>query len=309
MAGGTKYLDEVRSVLGTALAIRAGNTSVWEVNGDDVGTLTLTIDAVNNGAGGARVILTADNDLQLGDAVRNPLLTLAGSGDITISSARQMVLIDNNAAALQIGSSGKLDLLVLDTTNLSETMTVSGHLRTTQGVTGGTALEVGGRAADAAAGSVVTATIVETATVRQVLPAATITQGKTLQVQFGVRVTAAAAGNITVRMRLGVSPDGPPPTGQVLLQTNTVALVNGNVITGVFELTSDGPPGSGPGPNVSGCGYFSQPAAAGGAMVTAYLVPTAMATDGALDLTLTIELSDANVGNSVTADYFRLLYV
>lgn len=300
MAGGTRYLDALQSAAGTALAIVAANSSTWRMLGDSAGDLNLTI-VSENATGNGVLAISADNEVQLGDG-KSPTLTLHGTGNIVIPLARQVNLVDDSVQALQIGSSGLLDMLKLVTSNGIEAVVATNRLRTTQCVASGESLRCGGRAADASAGVAVTNTADETVSKAVTIPGETLVRGRTCRVLFGVRATAThLLDTLTVRLRLGGL------AGTVLIATSAVDVADNDVVVGEFEFTAEASPAAGV--NVTGDGMFSQPAAAGGAMISAYLVPTPRDTQTPLGLAVTMQWSVADPGNSAICEYLRVEYV
>lgn len=246
------------------------------VSGSSAGTLTTTIDAVNAGAGAGNTVVTADNAVSFGDA-GNPTVDFAGSGAVTFSGNPT---INTGTGALTVGGS----------------TAVNASLTTTRGITAGDSLRVGGRAAqaDASTATAVTNTAVETASRTYTIPANTLTAGAALRVRFAVRATATNANDtLTVRLKLGSTS---------LIATSAVDVANDNVVVGQFVASAAAAPGAAV--SVSGCGFFNQPAAAGGAMISAYLTPTNFATNGALALTVTLQWSAADPGNSGVCEIF-----
>lgn len=77
-----------------ALSLTADASSTWQVSGNAAGNLTLTLDAVNAGAGEGRLALNADEQIDLNDGTATLTLdggalteTALGSADITPSGA------------------------------------------------------------------------------------------------------------------------------------------------------------------------------------------------------------------------------
>jgi hypothetical protein len=102
-----------------SMTFTAGNTSTWSMSGSDAGTLTLTIDAINAGAGEGRLLLAADDQLDLNDGTCNIAMdagvisetgmvsvTLSPSGAVnwTAGAASTWEIVANSAGseALQI---------------------------------------------------------------------------------------------------------------------------------------------------------------------------------------------------------------
>lgn len=290
----------------------------------DIGT-TAQARTINIGTGAAVQTISigtsaAAHVIAIGSSASASLSLEAGVGNLSLTSdtqvdinaptvdlvtqATNLDLIDSNAAALVVrAGSGGATVLTIDTLNGAEAVDVTASLTTTQGVAGGTELTVGGRAADAAAtGSAVSNTTAETASATVTVPANTLTQGKTCKVTFGVRATATnGTDTMQVRLRLGGI------AGTVLIATTAVDVANDNVVVGHFEFTAEGAPGAAV--NVTGVGWYTNPAAAGAAMISAYLNPTARATNGALDIVVSIDWNVANVGNSAICEYLRVEYV
>jgi len=183
-----------------------------------------------------------------------------------------------------------------------DTFRTIGSIETLQDVAGGTALVVGGRAADASStGAAVTNNAAEAASATITIPANTLTQGKTCKIRAGFRATATnAADTLTARLRLGGL------AGTVLVATGAVDVADGDVVVVDFELTAEAAPGAAV--NVVGCGMHSEPAAEGGAMISDYLVPTAVATNGNLDLVASLHWSAASTADSAICEYLRVVY-
>jgi len=101
-------VDDLNLLADDDITITAGLTSTWSITGNDAGNLTLTIDSINAGAGNGLVVVTADNDVTLGDAVGNPTLTLAGTGALTMATSKRLV----NAAAETLSADDDVLLIV-----------------------------------------------------------------------------------------------------------------------------------------------------------------------------------------------------
>ncbi|MDI7267969.1 MAG: hypothetical protein QME96_08240 [Myxococcota bacterium] len=228
----------------------AGSGSVGLV-GSNAGALTLTIDAQNAGAGTGNLVLTADENVQIGDA-GNPTVTFSGSGTIIFSAARTIDLADNQAAAWSVGSTGMTDLLVLNTTNSAETVEIGGNA-TVRNVAGATAKRVGGIAsASTAASTAITGTTeVETNfDTNYTLPANSVRVGSILHLHgFGVHTATTGAethdmllkwGGVTLSSVTGIDPgDNEIFMWDMWLTVRTIgAGAGGSTVTGSGDFHS-----------------------------------------------------------------------
>jgi hypothetical protein len=68
-----------------AITLTPAVDSTWSLSGTSGSTLTLTVDAINAGAGAGHLRLTADDIVYLGDATGNPAITQQGSGAVSFS--------------------------------------------------------------------------------------------------------------------------------------------------------------------------------------------------------------------------------
>jgi hypothetical protein len=101
--------DDLNLTADDDVTITAGLSSTWSIDGNDAGTLTLTIDCVNAGAGIGVVAVTADNNVDLCDDAGNPTLTLQGTGNIIVSGATKRI-VDGGAAELLLADD---DVLII----------------------------------------------------------------------------------------------------------------------------------------------------------------------------------------------------
>lgn len=232
-----------------------------------------------------------------GSATHVGLLVSAGH-DATIDASasatgeNDWVIGNNLADALsERDAAGNVYRTLVSTTG-ALAFNVKQRLTTTDGVASGDARVVGGRAyALTAAGTSLTGTASETVLGSYSIPANTLKAGSTLRARWKVKVTAdSGATTLTVRARLGAT----TLTGTVLTATSAVDTSSGDLSSGWLELVARAAPGASVA--VEGVGYYSDPAAAGGAMKVASLDATNLATNGALLFEVTGQWSagDAN---------------
>jgi hypothetical protein len=182
-------------------------------------------------------------------------------------------------------------------------VTSAGQITTTDGVSGGTARVVGGRAYSAtASGTTHTNTTDETVLGSYDIPASTLKAGTTLRVRFGVITPSTnAADTYTVRLRLGPT----TLTGTALITTAATDVANNDVCVGNFALTARAAPGAAA--ECVGCGTYNNFAAygagVGGAQLTTYLTETNFATNGILKLEVTGDWSAANASDQAHLDF------
>lgn len=174
---------------------------------------------------------------------------------------------------------------------------------TTDGVVGGTALVIGGRANSFTAnGAALTNSIAETVLASYTIPANTLKAGSKLSVKAMISVTAdAGATTLTPRLRLG------PVTlvGTVLVAGTATDTAANHVFVVEFDLIAQAAPGAAAA--CRGWGRYQDLAAAGGAFKSAVLgtggVGANFATNGALLLELTGQWSVADA-NSCLCTFF-----
>lgn len=173
------------------------------------------------------------------------------------------------------------------------------RITTTDGVSGGPTRIIGGRASVLTAnGTAHTNSTDETVLASYVIPASTIKSGTVVKVKFAARVTAdAGATTLTGRLRFGTT----TLTGTELIVTSAVDTATNHLFVGEYTLIGRAAPGAAAA--VVGTGIYSNPGAAGSAMLSASLASTNFATNGALRLELTADWSAADA-NSVTAEVF-----
>lgn len=151
-----------------------------------------------------------------------------------------------------------------------------------------------------AAGTAHTNSTDETVLASATIAANTIKAGTRVRIRFKARVTADnGATTLTGRLRFGTT----TLTGTELIVTSATDTASGHLFMGEFWLTGRAAPG--PSSAIVGNGWFNQPAAAGGALVTANLNTTNFATNGALRVELTAAWSAADA-NSVQAEEFSV---
>jgi len=261
-----------------ALKLASTSGSVASLS-DGVATLSMTSGAVTiPGAttiavdAGSTLTLTATTAVVIGDAGA-PTVDLAGAGAVTASG--------NPTINLGTGA-----------------LTLGGATTTTQGVASGTALVVGGRALAADTGAAVTNDTAETVSATLTLPAATLTQGKTVRIRWACRATATnSTDTLTARLRLG------GVAGTLLQATSAVDVADNNVASGEFEFAAEAAPSAAS--SVVGIGSHSTFASTT-VVGSDFLTPTNHATNGALVLAGTLQWSVADVGNSGLFEYFRV---
>lgn len=174
------------------------------------------------------------------------------------------------------------------------TIAANGRITTTDGVLNGTPRVVGGRAySNTASGTSLTNSTTETVLGSYTLPANTLKAGSVLRVRALARVTANnSTTTLTVRLRIGPT----TLTGTALIATTATDTSVNDVVVLDYTLLALAAPGA----SVAcrGCGYFSEPGAAGGAFKTAVLgtggVGANLATNGALKLEVTGQWSAAD---------------
>jgi len=249
----------------------AGDNVTFDASGDDV--LVTDID----------VFLDDDATLQLGNTAAVPDVTIKSDGthlDITGGAAADFKLNPKAGA-------GNVD--------------VAGRITATDGVSGGTAKVVGGRAYSlAAAGSAHTNSTDEAVLASFEIPANTIKANTVVRVAYqGIASVTAGATTLTVRLRLGPT----TLTGTALITTTAVDVANDNIFAGEFTLVGRAAPGA-----AAACiGYsvYSEPGEAPIAMKAGYLASTNFATNGALLAELTADWSAADA-SSCRADIFNV---
>lgn len=74
-------------ISGGTITLTADASSVWSMQSDSPLGTSLKIDAQNAGAGAAKLVLTADDTVELGDASQNPAITQVGTGQVTFAGA------------------------------------------------------------------------------------------------------------------------------------------------------------------------------------------------------------------------------
>jgi hypothetical protein len=123
---------------------------------------------------------------------------------------------------------------------------VTGSLTTTQGVSNGTALNVGGRAFAQTADSVaITNTNSETTFTQGVftVPANTLTAGKILRVSFGGTVpNTNSTDTLTIRLKMGGTESN--TTGFALMTSAALDVTDGDVFSGSLTLVAREAPGA-----------------------------------------------------------------
>ena len=181
---------------------------------------------------------------------------------------------------------------------LSGTTAFTGAVTTTNGIAGGTARAVGGKAyAMTAAGTALTNSTDETVLGSYTLPASSIVAGSVLKIRYqGIATATNANDELTVRLRIG----GTTLTGQACITHPAVDAANNNIFTGEFTLV--GRAAAGAAAACVGVGSYSAIAATGGAVLATYLGSTNFATNAALLVEVTGQWSVANNNNSCRLD-------
>ena len=273
-----------------AVTVQSGDASVTAAaTGGASGAVILRSGATDStdagGTGGNSGFVT----VQSGDAA-STAGTSGNSGNVTITSG-----------ASADGTSG--DVVIKTGAGATKgTVRATDILTTTDGVVAGDARRIGGRAAViTASGTAHTGSTDEAVLASYSIPANTIKAGTAVRVRFMARVTADNAGTtLTGRLRFGAT----TLTGTELIVSSAVDTSSGHVFTGEFTLFGRAAPGAAA--EVVGVGSFSEPGAAGGAVLSAALVPgTNFATNAALLLELTGDWSAADA-NSVQAECFMV---
>jgi len=270
--------NTIGSATCASMTVEAG-VGALVMNADTTAALnagtTITLDA------GTNTTITATTGVIVGDA-GNPTFDLAGSGAVTASGNPTW-----NTGTAQVTIPGPLVSTSLITTD--------------QDVASGTPLVVGGRALAAETGTAVTNTTTETASASHTIPASTMTEGKAIRVTWGARATATnATDTLVARLRLG------GVAGDILQATTAVDVADNNVAMGVCTFSATAAPGAAVQTNV--VGMHSTWAAAGGALVVDYPLALTPATNGALDLVLTLEWSVASTANSAIVEIFDVVF-
>jgi uncharacterized protein YuzE len=228
------------------------------------------------------------------------ILGFGTDGDVTIThdgtTGLDILITDNDSGALTIKQSTN-NYLTFDTTNSAEVITAGVRITTTDGVASGTARVIGGKvAAITAAGTAHTGSTTEAVLASTSLPASTIKAGTVVRVRGLAKVTEdTGATTLTMRLRFGTT----TLTGTALITSTATDTADNNVFP--FEFTLCGRAAPGAAAAVVGFGTFAEPAAPGGAMLSAELAATNFATNGALLLELTADWSAADA-NSVQAE-------
>lgn len=261
----------------------------------------------------ANMWFLADNAvLGVGNTSASPDLSVLHNGTNTlITSATGNLVIDNTSATgatfLDMGTDTSATKVAIRNNSGTELLSVTADaalaslcaMTTTDGVASGTARKIGGVASIiTAAGTSHTGSTDEAVLASYVIPANTIKAGTLVRCRFLARVTADnGATTLTGRLRLGTT----TLTGTELIVSSAVDTSSGHIFEGEFVLIGRAAPGAAAA--IVGCGSFAQPAAAGGARITANLNTTNFATNGALRLELTADWSAADA-NAVQAEIF-----
>lgn len=261
---------------------------------------------------GSAVHLADSAPIELGNTQGAADDSIAHNGTNTVwTHSTGNLLIDNTAATgatlLDLGTDTSATSVQIRNNSGTAILTVAGDstlasagaLTTTDGVSSGTARKVGGVASIiTAAGTSHTGSTDEAVLASYVIPANTIKAGTFVRCRFLARVTADnGATTLTGRLRLGTT----TLTGTELIVSSAVDTSSGHIFEGEFVLIGRAAPGASAA--IVGCGSFAQPAAAGGARITANLNSTNFATNGALLLELTADWSAADA-NAVQAEIF-----
>lgn len=220
-----------------------------------------------------------------------------------VTGATLMTLgTDTSAVKFAVQNDSAVDLFsVTPASATAGTVAVVGTLTTTDGVTSGVARAVGGRAdVDTANGTAHTNSTDEAVLTSYSIPANTIKAGTVVKVKFCARVSADnGATTLTGRLRLGAT----TLTGTALITTSATDTGVDSLFMGEFTLIGRAAPGAAAA--VVGMGWFCEPAAAGGAALTANLGSTNFATNGALLLELTADWSAADA-NSIRSEIWEV---
>ena len=221
-------------------------------------------------------------------ALTAPTSVDVDSPTIDIATQDTAILLEAaDATALIIGSAAHTNMLTFDTTAAAEQVDCAARLTTTDNVAAGTERVVGGRAySNVASGAALTNSVVETVLGSYTIPADTLKAGSVMRVRALVRATAdLGATTLTLRLRLG------PVTliGTALITTAAVdTAVNDVAIMDYTFQSFEAPALTG---ECRGTGFYTDPAAAGGAFVTTILgaggVGATFATNAALLLEVT----------------------
>jgi hypothetical protein len=261
------------------------------------------LDDITGLGAGELLLLTAahtDRSVVLRHAIGANKIATLGARNITLAEVTDWVLlVGNGTQATVIACSTLADGILAASNTWTGPQAFQAAITTTDGVVGGTARAVGGRAAViTAAGTSHTASTDEAVLASYSIPANTIKAGTVVKCRFHARVTADNGGTtLTGRLRIGAT----TLTGTELIASSAVDTSSGHVFIGEFTLIGRAAPGAAAA--VVGVGSFQQPGAAGGALVTAKLDTTNFATNGALLLELTADWSAADA-NAVQAEIF-----
>jgi len=149
-------------------------------------------------------------------------------------------------------------------------------------------------------GTTVTDTVAETVSRTLTIATNALTSGKVFKVRFGAYFPSTnGADTARVRLRLG------GVAGTILLDSGAIDVANNDFVVGDFEMVATGAPGAAV--PVIGYGYICEPSAAGSPIVSGVSLPTnTFATNGALDLVVTIEFSAASADNQGVCNYFHI---
>ena len=220
-----------------------------------------------------------------------------------VTGATQVTLgTDTTATKFEVRNNSEATIFsVTPASATAGTAAVVGALTTTDGVVSGDARTVGGRVdVDVANGTAHTNSTDETVLTSYSIPANTIKAGTVVKVKFCARVSADnGATTLTGRLRLGAT----TLTGTALITTSATDTGVNSLFMGEFTLVGRAAPGAAAA--VVGMGWFCEPAAAGGAALTANLGSTNFATNGALLLELTADWSAADA-NSIRSEIWEV---
>lgn len=276
--GSSLYLNET----GTALSA----TESAFVDGVTAGTVTASKAAVvdaNKDIASFRDVTV--RKIIIGDSANDHTITIAGAGDEAASRTLSVPALGGNSTLAVLGVNNAF----------------TGTLTTTHGVASGTARVIGGRASvQTAAGTAHTNSTDEAVLGSYSIPANTIGVGTIVRVRYQGIVTADnGATTLTVILRCGPT----TLTGQALISHAATDTQANYIFTGEYQLVGRAAPGAAAA--CVGVGTFSEPAAVGGALKTAFLGSTNFATNGALLLEVTADWSAAD-SNSCRLDILNV---
>lgn len=312
-AGGFALPDDVSGTWGTTAPLQVASTYVsasnrWDLQGGNTtdaqasvsyrfrtGTVTNTA-AAGGGASGSQSFVTGNTDCTNAGGTGGATGTLAfttGNAISTAGTSGATGPINFTTGNSEDGNSGSIVFTIGTAGGTQGTIQAVGRLTTTDGVTGGTARVVGGRAfasvtdstpiAQAGAGYVAF-------DVSYTIPAATLKAGSMLRVRAVVRISTLLNGAATAqaRIRLGGT--------QLITTLASTGSAAGTRATLEAWLVASTAPGAAVPCSGTGTGIWTDTTGAIASFPTANAIPT-FATNGALVVDVAAQTSAAGDGS------------